>query len=177
MLKKTQMKFLPLAFLLAITLMAMLVPARAAPQAAATAASLELSSDTFLNGSPVTIRVYDVTAAGASFGISFSYDLSGTETLEAKSSYANRSVQLGTGQDEWIITMIFEEPTAGDYIRVEVVGALSSTTSVLATAQIDAIDPEDLLPTDLIITVGVALMIILIVVGIVVGLARRGSRR
>ena len=155
----------------------MVTPIQAKPQAAATAASLELSSDTFLNGSPVTIRIYDVTAAGASFGISFFYDNSGTETLEAKSAYANRSVQLATGQDEWIITMIFEEPTAGAWIRVKVNGANSATTSVLATAQIDAVDPETLLPTDLIITVGVALMIILIVVGIVVGLARRGSRR
>lgn len=175
--KKTQLKYLPLGVLLAITLFAMVLPAKAAPQAAATAASLEMSSDTFLNGSPVTIRVYDVTAAGASFGISFFYDSTGTATLEAKSSYANRSIQLGTGQDEWIITMIFEEPTAGNYIRVSVVGALASTTSELAIAQIDAVDPEDLLPTDLIITVGVALMIILIVVGIVVGLARRGGGR
>ena len=145
--------------------------------AASTAASLEMSSDTFLNGSPVTIRIYDVAAAASSFGISFFYDSSGTATLEAKSSYANRSVQLGTGQDEWIITMIFEEPTAGAWIRVSVVGSCSSTTSELAIAQIDAVDPESLLPTDLIITVGVALMIILIVVGIVVGLAGRGSRR
>lgn len=177
MLKKTHLKYLPLGFLLAITLMALVAPAQAKTQAAATAASLELSSDTFLNGSPVTIRVYDVTAAGASLGISFYYDSSGTETIEAKSAYANRSIQLGTGQDEWIITMIFEEPTAGAYIRVKVVGALSDTTDELAVAQIDAVDPETLLPTDLIITVGVALMIILIVVGIVVGLARRGSRR
>jgi len=153
-----------------------MVPAQAAPTAAATAASLELSSDTFLEGSPVTIRVYDIAAAGASFGIYFSYDSSGTDTLEAKSAYANRSVQLGTGQDEWIITMIFEEPTAGSYIRVHVSAALAGAAD-LAEAQIDAVDPESLLPTDLIITVGVALMIILIVVGIVVGLAKRGSRR
>ena len=154
----------------------MVTPIQAKPQAVATAASLELSSDTFLNGSPVTIRVFDVTAAGASFVISFTYDAAGTETIEAKSAYANRSVQLGTGQDEWIITMIFEEPTAGNYIRVQV--SASATADVpLAQAQIDAVDPETLLPTDLIITVGVALMIILIVVGIVVGLAKRGSRR
>jgi len=178
MLTKRKVKHvLPLATLVLITALASVMPTMAKTQAAATAASLELSSDTFLNGSPVTIRVYDVTAAGASFGITFFYDLTGTETLEAKSAYANRSIQLGTGQDEWIITMIFEEPTAGDYIRVKVVGALTDTTAVLATAQIDAVDPETLLPTDLIITVGVALMIILIVVGIVVGLARRGSRR
>ena len=171
------MKFLPLAFLVAITFMAMLTPVQARTHAAATAASLEMSSDTFLEGSPVTIRIYDVTAAGASFGISFFYDNAGTATLEAKSAYANRSVQLGTGQDEWIITMIFEEPTAASYIRVKVNGANSDTTVVLATAQINAVDVESLLPTDLIITTGVALMIILIVVGIVVGLARRGGGR
>ena len=173
MLKKRHLKYSPLALLLILTLFANTIPANAA---AGTAASLEMSSDTFLNGSPVTIRIYDVTAAGSTFGISFFYDNSGTATLEAKSAYANRSVQLGTGQDEWIITMIFEEPTAGSWIRVSVVGSCSSTTSELAIAQIDAVDPESLLPTDLIITVGVALMIILIVVGIVVGLAGKGRR-
>lgn len=142
--------------------------------AAATGGSLELASNSFLEGSPVTIRVFDVTAAGASFGISFLYDNAGTETLEAKTAYANRSVQLGTGQTEWVITMIFESPTSGAWIRVKVNGANSDTTVVLATSQIDAIDPTDLLPTDLIITIGVALMIILVVVGIVAGLARRG---
>jgi len=171
------MKFLPMAFLVAITLMATMVPVQAAPQAASTAASLELSSDTFLNGSPVTVRVFDVTAAGSEFHVGFLYDNAGTATLEAKSAYGNLSVQLGTGQDEWIITMIFEEPTAGDWIRVYVTGALVDTTVNLAIAQVDAVDVESLLPTDLIITVGVALMIILIVVGIVVGLARRGGRR
>lgn len=157
--------------------MAMLTPVQAAPQAASTAASIELSSDTFLNGSPVTIRIFDVTAAGSSFVITFLYDNAGTATLEAKSSYANRSVQLGTGQDEWIITMVFEEPTAGSWIRVYATGTAVSTTVKLSEAQIDAVDVESLLPTDLIITVGVALMIILIVVGIVVGLARRGGAR
>ena len=174
MLQKRKIKYVvPLAMLLFLTLGASVFQAKGA---AATAASLEMSSDTFLNGSPVTVRIHDVTAAGGSFGISFYYDAAGTETLEAKASYANRSVQLGTGQDEWIITMIFEEPTAGQWIRVKVNGANSDTTVVLATAQIDAVDVESLLPTDLIITVGVALMIILIVVGIVVGLAGRGRR-
>lgn len=142
--------------------------------AAATAASLELSSNSYLEGSPVTIRVHSVLAAGGSFGISFFYDASGTETIEAKATYANRSVQLGSGKDEWVFTMTFVAPTAGEWIRVKVNGANAGTTSVLDTAQIDAVDVESLLPTDLIITIGVSLMIILIIVGIVAGLAKRG---
>ncbi len=93
MLKKQHLKFLPIAFLVAITLMATMVPVQAAPQAASTAASLELSSDTFLNGSPVTIRVYDVTAAGSEFHVGFLYEAAGSTTLEAKSAYAYLSVQ------------------------------------------------------------------------------------
>lgn len=163
-------------FVLVLSAFFMIAPVQAAPQAAGTAASVELASNSFLEGSPLTIRVFDVTAAGASFGISFYYDAAGTETLEAKSAYANRSVQLGTGANEWVITMIFESPTSGAWIRVKVNDVNAGTTTVLATAQVDAIDPASLLPTDLIITIGVALMIILIVVGIISGLARRGRR-
>lgn len=181
-LKKYQRNRLGIFLTLAVMMLGSMVPAQAAPAtpatpaapaAAATSASLELSADSFLEGSPVTIRVHNVIAAGASFGISFFYDVTGTETLEVKAAYANRSVQLGTSDDEWILTMTFPAPTAGEWIRVKVNGANAGTTSVLATAQTDAVDVESLLPTDLIITVGVSLMIILIVVAIVAGLARK----
>jgi len=146
------------------------VRVQASPQAAATAASLELSASSYLIGSPVTIRVYDVTAAGSSFRIYFTYDLSGTDTLETKTEFANMSVHLGLYQVEWTYTMIFVGPTAGSSITVHVG---NGTGTQLASQQIMAQDPEDLLPTDLIITIGVALMIILIIVGIVTGLARK----
>lgn len=167
------LRVVPIAVLV-LSAFFVMMPAQATVQAAATGASLELASNSFLEGSPLTVRVFDVTAAGGSIGIAFYYDNAGTPTLEAKSAYANRSVQLGTGQTEWVITMIFESPTAGAWIRVRVLGSNTGTTTQLAEAQVDAIDPTDLLPTDLIITIGVALMIILIVVGIVAGLARRG---
>ena len=153
-----------------------LLPASPGKGAVATGASLEMSSDSFMVGTPVTMRVYDVAASGATFGIYFSYDLTGTDTIEAKSAYANISVDLGADDDEWVRTMVFAAPTAGAYIRVHVVDTHGSGQTELDAAQIDATDPEDLLPTDFIITVGIALMIILIIVGIVVGLARRGRR-
>jgi hypothetical protein len=172
---KQKVKLLPLVILAVCSIALLATPAQAAPMAAATAASLELSSNSFLEGSPVTIRVYDVTAAGASFVVYFTYDSSGTDTLEAKTSYANKSVLLGSSSDEWVHTMVFEAPTSGAYVRVHVAAAADGSAD-LASAQIDAVDPESLLPTDLIITVGIALMIILIIVGIVAGLARRGRR-
>lgn len=151
-----------------------LTPTQAAPQAAATGASLEVSSSSYLIGSPVTIRVYDVLAAGASFGVYFTYDSSGTDTIEAKTEFANISVQLGTGQDEWTYTMIWPAPTSGASITVHVGPTCGDGTDEdLASQQVMAQDPEDLLPTDMVITVGIALMIILIVVSIVMGLARR----
>ena len=173
---RTRTKLIP-AFLCALFGLLLFLPTSSAQGAVATAASIELSSDSFLEGSPVTIRVYDVTAAGASFQVYFTYDASGTDTIEAKSAYANISVDLATNEDEWVRTMIFESPTAGAYIRVHVAGSAGEVSSDLDAAQCDATDVEDLLPTDLIITIGVALMIILIIVSIVVGLARKGSRR
>ena len=163
-------------FMFALLSLFLFLPTSSVQGAAATAASIELSSDSFLEGSPVTIRVYDVVASGASFQVYFTYDASGTDTLETKASYANISVDLATNEDEWVRTMVFEAPTAGAYIRVHVTDRDWNQTE-LDSAQCDATDVEDLLPTDLIITIGVALMIILIIVGIVVGLARKGSRR
>ncbi|MFX0185805.1 MAG: hypothetical protein ACFE95_22195 [Candidatus Hodarchaeota archaeon] len=161
------------SILLVALLSLFLLPTARVSGAAATAASLELSSDSYLEGTPVTIRVYDITASGSSFGIYFSYDASGTDTIETKSSYANISVQLGTGDDEWVRTMIFDPPTSGSYIRVHVVDKHTTGQSELASAQIDATDVEELLPTDFIITLGVGLMIIGIIVAIVVSLYRR----
>lgn len=159
---------------LVLVMLGLTLPAQGADS---TAASLELSSNSFLEGSPVTIRVYDVTAAGSEFRVYFTYDSSGTDTIEAKTAYANISVDLSSGQDEWVRTMVFEAPTAGAYIRVHVVGNAAPGGSDLDVAQIDATDPETLLPTDLIITIGVSLMIILIIVSVVIGLASRRGRR
>ncbi len=163
-----------LAVFLAMTFLAFLNPLaiKGATQAASTGASLELSSDSYIVGSPVRIRVFNILAAGSSFGISFYYDASGTETLETKAAFANLSVQLGTGRDEWGKTVNFPAPTSGEWIRVKVNGANAGTTSILAQAQIDASEADELLPTDLIITLGVSLMIILIVVGIVKNLTK-----
>jgi len=170
--KQTLLKgILPLSLLLVL-----LLPSTPARTADATAASVELSSSSFLEGSPVTIRVYDVTAAGGEFIVYFTYDSSGTDTLEAKSDYANISVDLATDEDEWVYSMIFVAPTAGSYIRVHVTTSGAPATD-LGAAQIMANDPEDLLPTDLIITIGVALMIILVVVSVVTGIAMRNRRR
>ena len=52
----------PLAVIVAMLLLAPLAQGQGA---AATSAKIELSSDSYLADSPVTIRVYDVVAAGA----------------------------------------------------------------------------------------------------------------
>lgn len=148
-----------------------------APAAAATAAAIELSSDSFLVDSLVTIRVYDVTAAGASFNVYFTYDLTGTDTLEAKTEYANITVHLGSNEDEWVYSMIFPAPTAGSYVRVHVCGTATGSTTDLASDTAFSQEFDDIFPTDLIVTVGVSLMVVLIIVGIVVGLAMLGSKK
>lgn len=143
------------------------------PQAAATAASVE-SPNSYAASTLVTFKVFDIAAAGASFGVSFYYDLAGTPTLEAKASYANISVQLGSGDDDWVKTMVFNTPTAGAWIRIAVVGALSDTTVTLDTVQVDLSDTESIFDalTDFVVTIGVALMIVFVFIGIIYAVAR-----
>lgn len=143
------------------------------PQAAATAAAVE-APNSFAASTLVTFKVYDVIASGASFGVSFYYDLAGTETLEAKSAYSNISVVLGTGDDDWVKTMVFPTPTAGGWIRIKVVDALTGTTTELAVVQMDVSDTETIFDalTDFVVTIGVALMIVFVFIGIIYAVAR-----
>ena len=145
--------------------------------AAATAAKIELSSDSFLEDSLMTIRVYDVAAAGSSLNIYFTYDLVGTDTLETKSQYANITVYLGSNDDEWVFSMIFPAPTAGGYVQVHACGTAVSTTVDLAADTVYAQSFDDIWPDELIITVGISLMVVLIIVGIVIGLASLGAKK
>ena len=145
--------------------------------AASTAASIELSSDTFLADSLVTIRVYDVAAAGSTFTVYFTYDSSGTDTLEAKTAYANLTVTLGTDEDEWVKTMKFPAPTAGAYVGVHATGSASGSTTDLCADYIDVQEFDDLWPGELIMNIGISLMVALLLVGIVVGLSYVGAKK
>ena len=145
--------------------------------AAATGASLELSSDSYLVDSLVTIRVYNVIAAGASFNVYFSYDSSGTDTLEAKSEYANITVVLGSNEDEWVHTMKFPAPTAGSYVGVHVCESATGATTDLAADYCYKQTFSELWPSDLIIEIGISLMVVLLIVAIVIGIAKIGSGR
>ena len=134
-----------------------------------TAASIELSSNSYLANTPVTIRVYDVTAAGSEFLIYFTYDSSGTDTIESTSKFTNITVYLGTDADEWVFTKNFPAPTAGSYIRVHVCETTWDATD-LADATIYVQEINELVNLDLFIEVGIYVMIILIFLGIVFGL-------
>jgi hypothetical protein len=161
---------------IALLLLTLGVAAMPANGAASTGASIELSSGSYLEDSPVTIRVYDVVAAGSTFTVFFTYDLSGTDTVETNADYANITVTLGTDDDEWVYTMIFESPTAGAYIGVHVT-ADTSQAGELAADYIYAQSFSRLWPQDLIIEIGISLMVVLIIVGVVVGLAYVGSKK
>lgn len=175
---KSKMKnYVMLGILSLIMLTLLVAPVSKGNAAAATAAKMELSSDSFLVDSLVTIRVYDVSAAGASCNIYFTYDVTGTDTLEVKSRYANISVYLGSNEDEFVHTMIFPEPTAGAYIRVHVCGTAVGATTDLASDTIYAQKFADIWPDELIITIGISLMVVMIIVGIVLGLATLGSKK
>ena len=145
--------------------------------AASTGAKVELSSDTYLVDSPVTMRVYDVVAAGSTFTVYFTYDSSGTDTLETNSDLANITVTLGSDEDEWVYTKKFPDPTGGDYIGVHVTGSASGTTTDLAADYIYKQKFSDIWPQDLIIEIGISLMVVLIIVSIVLGFAYLGSQK
>ena len=143
-----------------------------------TAASIELSSSSYLADTLVTIRVYNVETAGSIFHIYFTYDNAGTDTLESTSKFENITVYLGTDEDEFVFTQNFPAPTAGKYIKVHVAaGVANGTATDLATASIYVQEFSSLVNLDLFITIGVYLMIILIMVGIVMKLAKKGSGR
>lgn len=160
--------------LIAITFFLILNPLSQGSAAASTGASIELSSGSYLVDSPVTIRVYDVAAAGSSFTVYFTYDVTGTDTLETDSDLANITVTLGTDDDEWVFTMIFPAPTAGSYLGVHVDGTAGTE---LAADYIYKQTFSGLWPQDLIIEIGISLMVVLLIVGIVMGLAYIGSQK
>lgn len=166
---------------LCLTLMLLGVGLALVPQqaqgAASTAASMELSADTFVADTLVTIRIYDITAQGSSGNIYFTYDSSGTDTLEAKTEYANITIHLGTNEDEWVITMLFPTPTAGDYVRVHYCGSASGSTTDLASDTIYVREWDDIWPGDFLIEVGIDVMIALMIVGIIVALSVIGAKK
>ncbi len=145
--------------------------------AASTAASMELSSDTYVADTLVTIRIYDISAQGSSGNVYFTYDSSGTDTLEAKTEFANITIYLGTNEDEWIYTMIFPTPTAGDYVQVHYCGTATSTTTDLAADTIYVREWDDVWPGDFLIEVGIDVMIALMIVGIIVALSVIGAKK
>ena len=174
---RNKQKLLVLSVAMITLLGGLALPVLQGQGAASTAASIELSADTFVVDTLVTIRVYDVTAMGSSFTVYFTYDSSGTDTIEAKSEYANITVHLGSAEDEWVFSMLFPAPTAGDYVRVHVTGSASGTTTDLCSDAIYAREWADIWPADFIIEVGIDIMIALLIVGIVVGLAMVGSKK
>lgn len=173
--RKQKLTIITLVAFLALGMFAL--PAVQSQGAAATAASIELSADTYVADTPVTIRVYDATAAGSSFTVYFTYDSSGTDTIEAKSEYGNITVYLGSDEDEWVFTMLFPAPTGGDYVRVHATGSATGTTTDLCSDTIYVREWADIWPGDFIIEIGIDIMIALLIVGIVVGLAVIGSKK
>lgn len=162
-------------FLLALLGIMLLAPPSTGQAADATAASIELSSDGYMADTPVTIHIYSVAAAGAEFIVYFTYDSSGTDTLETNTDLANITVDLGSSDDEWYHTMIFPEPTAGAYLRVHVTTSGAPDTD-LTSAQIDVTTVSSLLPLTFIIELGVGLFLIGVIVAVVVVMYKRKGR-
>ena len=62
-------------------------------------------------------------------------------------------------------------------MRVHVCGTASGATTDLASDTIYAQEFDDIWPDELIISVGISLMVVLIIVGIILGLAYVGSKK
>lgn len=140
--------------------------------AAATSASIEACAPHYVADSPMTIRVYDVAASGASFVVTFTYDSSGTDTLETKTEFANISVDLGSSDDEWVDTFNWPSPTAGAYIRVHVFAA-SSGGAALDSTQVQYKEVDDYVPVTFFIELAIPFILMFIFAGVAAGLIYR----
>ncbi len=149
--------------LLVVTLLAGSLPQ--ANAAAGTTGTVEYSSNTYLSSSLVSIHCETLTLSG-------DYTLSFTAGGPSNITFTTSATQT-----TFDITLVLAAPTSGSMMQVDLVGGHSAAAAAIDSATIIAQDIDDLLPQDLMIDVGIAVMVILIIVGIVVGLAIVGKRR
>jgi len=148
--------------LLAFNLLAIgLSPAQAT---AGTAGSVECSSNTYLEDSLVSIHCYGLTKS-ADFTLTFT-----------AGGPSNITFTTSASQNTFDITLTMSAPTSGSTMTVTLTGG-TDTGEALGSATMVKQAVSDLLPQDLLIDVGIAVMVILIIVGIVAGLAIVGKRR
>lgn len=160
--QKHRMSRISFVVLLAISLLAMnLTSAKAA---GGTAGTVEWSSNTYLANSLVSIHCEGLTVS-ADFTLSFT-----------AGGPSNITFTTSASQKTFDITLAIAAPTAGVAMVVDLSGGALQSVD-LDAATIISQEITDLLPTDLIIDVGIQVMIILIIVGIVAGLAIVGKRR
>lgn len=158
--KKTR---LAMIVLLACSLLAFSLPQATA--AAGTTGTVEYSSNTYLSGSLVSIHCETLTVSGE-------YTLSFTAGGPSNITFTTSATQT-----TFDITLIIDAPTSGTLMQVDLVGGHSAAAAAISSATLVAQDIGDLLPEDLMISAGIAVMVILIIVGIVAGLAVVGKRR
>lgn len=130
-----------------------------------TAGVVEYSSNTYLVGSLVSIHCESLTVS-ADFTLSFT-----------AGGPSNITFSTSAGQTTFDITLVMTAPTAGTSMAVELTGGTNADGATLSKATMVKQVIGDLLPEDLLIDVGIAVMVILIVVGIIAGLAIVGKRR
>lgn len=159
--KHTFTKMSMLAFLAFSVLAFGFVPAQGA---AGTAGSVECSSNTYLEDSLVSIHCYGLTKS-ADFTLTFT-----------AGGPSNITFTTSASQSTFDITIAMESPTSGNTMTVTLTGG-TNTGSTLGSATMVKQAVSDLLPQDLLIDVGIAVMVILIIVGIVAGLALAGKKR
>ena len=165
-----------LAFLLLIGLLA--TAPQKAGAAEATGASLEIGAPHYITDSPMTVRVYDVAAAGASFVVYFTYDVAGTDTLEVKTAFANISVDLGSDDDEWVDTFNWPSPTGGSYIRVHLASNNTATIAQdLDSSQVQHKEVDDYVPITFFIELAIPFILMFIFAGVAAGLIYKKAIR
>lgn len=160
--QKHRMSKISTGVLLAVFLLSLNLASTQA--AGGTAGSIEWSSNTYLVDSLVSLHLEGLTVS-ADFTISFT-----------AGGPSNITFTTSANQRTFDITLAMPGPTAGSQMVASLSGGALQSVD-LDSATMIAQEIGDLLPQDLIIDVGIGVMVILIIVGIVAGLAIVGKRR
>lgn len=124
-----------------------------------TAGSIEIMTSNMVSGQPVTLRCYDLTASG-DYTIDFS-----------AGSATQHNFTAASDASDYYHTTIIEEPTAGGACTLTL--EAQSTGTALYTVYLNFVTVETLIPTEVLIALAIALMVVGILVGIAASVKKK----
>ncbi len=126
-----------------------------------TAGSLEIGVTSILDGTPITIRMYDLTVS-ADFKVNWTGDTTG------------HSFTTSANQDEHFITVNIDKPSSDHDVTVYLLAQSAGN----ATNSLDSltlyVSDTTIFPDDIIIDIGIVIAVVFIIVAVVATLKKKG---